>query len=74
MLQSINTSIDTVQGVKTAFVNTFVTNETFKKPLQTYIDSQTAFAKSIAKSTNDFFTTVGQSVAAFDVKKAFATK
>ena len=74
MLQSINTSIDTVQGAKTAFVNTFVTNEAFKKPLQTYIDSQTSFAKSIAKSTNDFFTTVGQSIAGFDMKKAFATK
>jgi len=74
MLQSINTSIDTVQGAKTAFVNTFVTNEAFKKPLQTYIDSQASFAKTVAKSTNDFFTTVGKSFVAFDVKKAFATK
>lgn len=74
MLQSINTSIDAIQGAKSTFVNTFVSNEALKKPLQTYIDSQTAFAKNVAKSTNDFFTTVGQSFAAFDVKKAFATK
>jgi hypothetical protein len=74
MLQAINTSIDTISGVKTQFVKTFVQNEEVKKQLQTYIDAQQSFAKTVAKSTVDFFTTVGTSATSFDTKKAFATK
>ena len=74
MLQAINTSIDTISGAKTQFVKTFVQNEEVKKQLQTYIDAQQSFAKTVAKSTVDFFTTVGTSATSFDTKKAFATK
>ena len=74
MLSSINTTIDTISGAKTQFVNTFVTNDELKKPLQTYIDAQTAFAKNVAKSTFDFFTSVGTAATSFDGKKAFAKK
>ena len=41
---------------------------------QTYIDAQSSFAKTVAKSTVDFFTTVGTAATTFDVKKAYATK
>ena len=74
MLQAINTSIDTISGAKTQFVKTFVKNEEVAKNLQTYIDAQQAFAKTVAKSTVDFFTTVGAAATSFDAKKAFATK
>lgn len=74
MLQAINTSIDTISGAKTQFVKTFVQNDEVKKQLQTYIDAQSSFAKTVAKSTVDFFTTVGTSATSFDTKKAFATK
>lgn len=74
MLSYINTSIDTISGAKTQFVKTFVQNEAVAKQLQTYVDAQQAFAKTVAKSTVDFFTTVGSSAASFDVKKAFASK
>ena len=74
MLSYINTSIDTISGAKTQFVKTFVQNEAVAKSLQTYVDAQQAFAKTVAKSTVDFFTTVGSAVAGFDAKKAFATK
>lgn len=74
MLSAINTSIDTISGAKTKFVNTFVTNDELKKPLQSYIDAQTAFAKNVAKSTVDFYTTVGIAATSFDAKKAFAKK
>lgn len=74
MLQAINTSIDTITGIKSNFVKTFVQNEEVKKQLQTYIDAQQSFAKTVAKSTVDFFTTVGTSATSFDTKKAFATK
>ena len=74
MLSAINTSIDTIVSAKQQFVKTFVTNEEFAKPLNTYIDAQQAFAKNVAKSAVDFYTTVCSAVAGFDAKKAFATK
>ena len=74
MLSAINTSIDAISGAKTQFVKTFVTNEAVAKPLNTYIDAQQAFAKDVAQSTVDFYTTVGSAIAGFDAKKAFATK
>ena len=58
MLQAINTSIDTISGAKTLFVKTFVQNAEVAKQLQTYIDAQASFAKTVAKSTNDFFTAI----------------
>jgi hypothetical protein len=74
MLSAINTSIDAVSSAKTQFVKTFVKNEEIQKQLQTYIDAQQSFAKSVAKSSVDFFTTVGVAATSFDAKKAFATK
>lgn len=43
--------IDSVQGAKKQFVNTFVTNESFKKELIKLVDSQTEFAKGQVKTT-----------------------
>ena len=74
MLQAINTSIDTISGAKTQFVKTFVQNAEVAKQLQTYIDAQQSFAKNVAKSSVDFFTTVGAAATSFDAKKVFATK
>jgi len=74
MLSAINTSIDTVSGIKSQFVKTFVQNEEVSKQLQTYIDAQQSFAKTVAKSSVDFFTTLGTAATSFDAKKAFAVK
>ena len=74
MLSAINTSIDTIVSAKQQFVKTFVPNETVAKPLNTYITAQAAFAKDVAKSSVDFFTTVGSAVTGFDAKKTFAAK
>lgn len=74
MLSAINTSIDTVSGIKTQFVKTFVKNEEVSKQLQTYIDAQQSFAKDVAKTTYGFFTTLGSSAMTFDAKKAFTVK
>ena len=71
MLSAINTAIDSIQGAKTQFVKTFVTNEAVAKPLNTYIDAQTSFAKKVAAEANSFFTTVGMAAYNFDAKKAF---
>lgn len=72
MLSLINNSIDTFQGAKTQFVNTFVSNDEFKKPLQTFIDAQTSFAKKVAQEVNTFYTTVGLAAYNFNAKKAFS--
>ena len=74
MLSSVNTTIDAIQGAKTSFVDTFVINKELKQPLKTFIDAQSSYAKDVAKSAFDFFTTVGTAAASIDAKKAFATK
>ena len=74
MIQYFNTAVDSIQSAKTQFVKTFVPNEEIAKPLQTYIDAQASFAKSVVQETTNFFTTVGMSMYSFDAKKAFATK
>ena len=74
MLENINTSIDTISGIKTKFVETFVKNDEIKSQHQTYIDAQQSFAKTVAKTTVDFFTTVGVSAMTFDATQAFKTK
>jgi hypothetical protein len=55
MLQNINTAIDTFQGVKTKFVETYVKNEELKKPLNQFIAAQSSFAKNVAKAHVDFY-------------------
>jgi len=42
-----------------------------KKPLNAFIAAQSSFAKTVAKSYNDFFTALGVSAYTFDAKKAF---
>lgn len=46
-----DTIIDSVQNAKKQTVNTFVTNESFKKELIKLIDAQTEFAKGQVKTT-----------------------
>lgn len=74
MISIFNNAVDTIQGTKTQFVKTFVTNEELAKQLQTYIDAQASFAKRVGQETFNFFTTLGTSAYTFDAKKAFATK
>lgn len=71
---SINTAIDTIQNAKHSFVDTFVKNEEIKKPLKTYVNAQSEYAKKVIADTTTFWTTVGASVASVDYTKAFASK
>ena len=43
--------IDSVQNAKKQFVNTVITNESFKKELIKLVDAQTEFAKGQVKTT-----------------------
>jgi hypothetical protein len=52
------TAIDTIQGAKTTFLNTFVTEKKVKEPLQTFVDAQTTFAKEFVNQFDTFTSTV----------------
>jgi hypothetical protein len=53
-----DTFIDTVQGSKKYFVSAFITDEKIRKPLNAFVDAQTAFTKQIFKSFTDISTHV----------------
>jgi len=59
---AVDTFIDTVQGAKKQFVNTFVTDKEIQKPLNAFVDTQTAFVKQVFE-TNKALTE--QATAAF---------
>jgi hypothetical protein len=47
---AVDTFIDTVQGAKKQFVSTFVTDKELQKPLNAFVDTQTAFVKQIVET------------------------
>jgi hypothetical protein len=55
-------AIDAVQNAKTGALKTFVTDESIRKPLQSFVDAQTTFAKEVAKISNEFYTLATQQV------------
>jgi len=74
MLQNVNSAIDIFQDAKTQFVKTFITNEELAKPLNAFIEAQTAYAKAVTVEASKFFTTLGLAAYNFDAKKAYAKK
>ena len=69
-----NTFIDTVQGAKTQFLKTFVTNEPVRKSLQSFVDAQTTFAKQVAKTSQEVAELATKECNKLDFAKAFASK
>ena len=47
---AVDTFIETVQGAKKYFVNTFITDKELQKPLNAFIDKQTDFVNQIVKT------------------------
>lgn len=74
MIQYVNTAIDTIQSIKTSFINSFITQESYKKPMLAFVDAQTDFAKATAKSVHDVAFKMGEDFTKFDTLKAFASK
>lgn len=72
MLGFFNSIIDTVQGAKTQFINQYVQDANYSKPLQAFVDAQTTFTKQVVKSVNDVTTTFTADAVKFDVAKAFS--
>jgi len=69
MISQINSFIDTVQGAKSQFLNTFVTDKAVCKQLQEIVDAQTSFTKVAAKNTLDIANKAAQEVVKFDATK-----
>jgi hypothetical protein len=57
---TFDSMIDAVQSSKKTFVNTFVTNETVKSALVTFIDAQTEYTKNAARVGYDTANTVAK--------------
>jgi hypothetical protein len=64
--------IDTVQGAKTSFVQTFVKNADIAKSLNAFIDAQTKFSKQVVKTAAEVANLSTQELVKFDASKAFA--
>lgn len=63
--------IDTVQGAKTSFVNTFVKDKNIAKSLQAFVDAQTVFTKQVVKTSSDVANAAVQEMVKFDASKLF---
>jgi hypothetical protein len=74
MLQSVNTFIDTVQDAKNSVVKTFVKDESIAKSLTSFVESQRAFTKQVAKTAFDVSIETAKQAAKFDASKVFAKK
>lgn len=53
MLYYADMAIDAIQSSKSAWLNTFIKEETVRKPLQQFVDAQTSFTKQITKTWYD---------------------
>lgn len=50
---AVDTFIETVQGAKKYFVNTYVTDKELQKPLNAFIDKQTEFVTQMVKTSQE---------------------
>lgn len=54
MLAYANMAIDAIQNSKKAFLTTFIKEDSVRKPLEQFVESQGSFARQIAKTNWDF--------------------
>lgn len=50
MLMYANMAIDAIQDGKTAWLKSFIKDDSVRKPLQQFVEAQTSFTKQIAKT------------------------
>ena len=59
---TFDASIDAFQNGKKQFVNTFVTNESVKETLNSFVDAQTAYTKSAVKAGTETATNLAKEI------------
>jgi hypothetical protein len=69
MLSYANSFIDTIQGAKTQFLNTVITEKSVREPFQAFINAETTFAKEVAKISDTVYNQTVAQVEKFAVKK-----
>lgn len=69
MFSYANSFIDTIQAAKSNTLKTIVTDTKVREPLQSFIDAQTAFAKSMTQIADTVYTQVTEQVEKFTGKK-----
>jgi hypothetical protein len=69
MLSYANSFIDTIQGAKTQFLNTVITDKSVREPFQSFINAETTFAKEVAKISDAVYNQTVSQVEKFTVKK-----
>jgi hypothetical protein len=57
-MEKFNTFIDFTQNTKAKIAKTFISDKDMTKMIDSYINAETAFAKSIVKSATDFYTSI----------------
>lgn len=70
MKNYFNTAIDSVQYIKTQFLNTFVKEEAFREPMQAFVNAQAQFARQVSGAAVDMF----DAATSYDYTKALKTK
>lgn len=50
------TAIDTIKDAKTKILDTLVTEQSFRKPLQSFVDAEAQLAKATVRAVEDFLT------------------
>jgi len=70
MFSYANAFIDTIQSVKSNALKSIVTDAKVREPFQSFIDAQTAFAKSMTSIADSFYGQVTDQIGKFTGKKA----
>lgn len=68
-MYTVDYAIDTMQGFKKQFATNFVSNETLRETMIDMINAETAFAKQMAKSTEQVFALAKNQFSYFPTKK-----
>ncbi len=69
MFSYANSFIDTVQAAKSNALKTIVTDAKVREPLQSFIDAQTTFAKSMTDIADSVYTQITEQIQKFTGKQ-----
>ena len=55
-------AIDAIQNAKKTWLNSVVSNDDIKNPLNAFVDAQTTFTKQVVKSSTDVTNSIAKNV------------
>jgi len=72
MSTQLNSFIDAVQGAKTSFIKTWVSDKEVAKSLQSLVDAQTTMSKQVVSTASDMGGYAVEQFKSLDLTKAFS--